>query len=30
MSDLKSYLADRVRYVDRALDAFLPSAETKR
>jgi geranylgeranyl diphosphate synthase type II len=29
MSDLKSYLADRVRYVDRALDSFLPSAETK-
>src|SRR5580765_4860889 len=29
MSDLKSYLADRVRYVDRALDSFLPAAETK-
>ncbi len=29
MSDLKSYLAERIQYVDRALDSFLPSAETK-
>ncbi|MEI6535583.1 MAG: polyprenyl synthetase family protein, partial [Verrucomicrobiaceae bacterium] len=29
MSDLKPYLADRVQYLDRALDSFLPSAETK-
>jgi geranylgeranyl diphosphate synthase, type II len=29
MSDLKTYLAERVQYVDRALDSFLPSAETK-
>lgn len=29
VSPLSSYLADRVQYVDRALDSFLPSAETK-
>ncbi len=29
MSDLKSYLAERIQYVDRALDSFLPSAESK-
>ncbi len=29
MTDLQSYLAQRVQYVDRALDSFLPSAGTK-
>ena len=29
MSDLKSYLAQRIQYVDRALDSSIPSAETR-
>ena len=29
MSDLKPYLAQRVQFVDRALNSFMPSAETK-
>jgi len=29
MTDLKSYLAQRVQFVDRALDSFMPSAETR-
>lgn len=29
MSDLKAYLAQRVQFVDKALDSFMPSAETR-